>query len=222
MISPLFLESLAEFDVSWPLLANVGQTYDAVAALVTTLALLGVVGSLIMQARDVHVARLEGRRASHRELVRMALDDPVYRRAWAVSIPGADQYDRTRQHMYINLVVSFWGTGLELGTISEEELHYEAMTLFDGEAGRRYWKVARDIRIRTAEGPQRRFVRIMEAAYVEALSAGPPAVPSEDPASAATSPVSRDRERLTRVALGAAGAVTLVALGAVAGRMRRR
>ncbi|WP_432924258.1 DUF6082 family protein [Microbispora sp. CA-135349] len=204
---------MASLDTSWPLLAEVGQTYDAAAALLTALALLGVVGSLIMQAREMHIARMEGHRANHMELLRMAIDDPVYQRAWATSLPEFTQ-DHIRQHLYINLVMSFWSINFDLGTIFDSELQYQASALFQGEAGRRYWEVARLIRQREARGRQRRFVQIVDDEYRKAIDAGPAAISADAPASTPASGtlVSPDRARLFGIALGAAA---LIAAGAV-------
>lgn len=54
ILSPLALRTLARsFDLNWSNLSNVGQTYSAVSALLTALALGGVAISLLYQAKDV-------------------------------------------------------------------------------------------------------------------------------------------------------------------------
>ncbi len=58
ILSPFALRVLAtSFGLNWSNLSNIGQTYGAVSALITALALGGVVVSLLYQARDVGTAR---------------------------------------------------------------------------------------------------------------------------------------------------------------------
>ena len=55
------------FGLDWPSLSDVGQTYGAVSALVTALALGGVMISLLYQARDVSTARSQATRTFHHD-----------------------------------------------------------------------------------------------------------------------------------------------------------
>jgi hypothetical protein len=92
VLSPLILEELgASVRINWAQLSNIGQTYGAVSALLTAMALLGVVASLFLQARDVKNSREQAWRTFHHELIRMELDDPLYMTAlgapWDVPIP---------------------------------------------------------------------------------------------------------------------------------------
>ena len=65
ILSPLALRALARsFDLNWSNLSNVGQTYSAVSALLTALALGGVVISLLYQAKDVSTACSQAIRTS--------------------------------------------------------------------------------------------------------------------------------------------------------------
>jgi hypothetical protein len=52
ILSPFALGELARSRQDWPQLSNVGQTYGAVSALVSSFALGGVIISLLYQARD--------------------------------------------------------------------------------------------------------------------------------------------------------------------------
>ncbi|WP_371784845.1 DUF6082 family protein [Streptosporangium subroseum] len=223
-LSPLALSRLARFDASWGLLADVGQTYDAAAALLTALALLGIVGSLIVQVRDVHIARMQAHRESHLELVRMLMDDPVYQRAHGFPDSPPHLKDEVRQRVYNNLWMSFWSISFELGTISEGEVRDATSTIFNGEASRIYWKNARAVRARSAKGRQRRFVRIVDEEYREALAAGPPTIPANDPETILTPspPLKYTNEKLAAMAIGAVGAAILIAAEMATGQILRR
>lgn len=63
-------------------LGDIGQTYGAASALLTGLALIGVVGSMVFQVRAIRVSQEQVTREQHAHLVEMALMDPVYQRAW--------------------------------------------------------------------------------------------------------------------------------------------
>src|SRR5947208_2108644 len=58
IFSPLALRQFGSVrGVSWARLSNIGQTYGAASALLTGLALVGVVGSLVFQVRAIQVSR---------------------------------------------------------------------------------------------------------------------------------------------------------------------
>jgi hypothetical protein len=71
-LSPLALRPLAStFGLNWYVLSDAGQIYGAVFALVTALALRGVVASPLYQARDVSAARSQAIRAFQFKLLRL-------------------------------------------------------------------------------------------------------------------------------------------------------
>jgi hypothetical protein len=72
----------------WPLLGNVGQAYGAASAILAALALVGVVASLVLQAREAKVSREQALRALHTEahlevLARQFFQGASGRRFWA-------------------------------------------------------------------------------------------------------------------------------------------
>ena len=79
VISPIALQQLVRIHgVNWTRLSDIGQTYGAVSALLTALALGGVVVSLLYQARDVKAAREQASRTFHHELLKMEMKNPFY------------------------------------------------------------------------------------------------------------------------------------------------
>src|SRR5215469_10209706 len=83
--SPLALRSLGSLrDWNWLRLSYIGQTYGAASALLTGLALIGVAGSIIIQARAVNAGRDQSSREHHMHLIEMGLKDPVFQRAWGM------------------------------------------------------------------------------------------------------------------------------------------
>jgi hypothetical protein len=97
-ISPIALQQLVRIHgVNWRRLSDVGQTYGAVCAFLTALALGGVVVSLLYQARDVKAAREQASRTFHHELLKTEMESPFYGcnggslgtngRGWLIMIP---------------------------------------------------------------------------------------------------------------------------------------
>jgi len=63
IFSPVALTGLQNFNRNWSELSNIGQTYGAISALISSLALGGVIVSLLYQARDGRT----GARRTHRK-----------------------------------------------------------------------------------------------------------------------------------------------------------
>jgi len=126
--------------MNWSQLSSIGQTYGAISALLTAMALIGVVASLLFQAREVRLAKEQAIRTFHHELIRMQLDDPLYMAAlgapWDMPIPP--EHDQIREFLYIHMWVSFWQTFYVMGMMPEDQLRRACeRELFYGEPGRR-------------------------------------------------------------------------------------
>lgn len=85
--SPWALRLLDGSAREWNRLSMIGQTYGAASALIAVVALVGVVASLMFQAKENKSNREESARAFHTELLKMAMDDDTYRRCWGPSSP---------------------------------------------------------------------------------------------------------------------------------------
>ncbi|GII76858.1 hypothetical protein Sru01_18400 [Sphaerisporangium rufum] len=164
-LSPLALNWLDGRGDDWERLSFIGQTYGAASALLSVLALIGVSVSLFLQAREAKATREQALRMLHADLMKMAMEDPLYRRAWGPFFES-DDHDGPREHMYVNLIVSQWAMEYELRTITEDHLRSIAHVLFSGPAGRRYWAKVRDLRINsTSTRRERRFHEILDEEY---------------------------------------------------------
>ncbi|MGP4027010.1 DUF6082 family protein [Actinomadura sp. 3N407] len=86
-LSPVALDLFRGNVKTWERLSFIGQTYGAASALLSAFALIGIAATLILQARDTEVNREQGRRVLHVDLLKMALENPLYRRAWGTSTP---------------------------------------------------------------------------------------------------------------------------------------
>ena len=149
VISPIALQQLVRIHrVNWMRLSDVGQTYGAVSAFLTALALGGVVVSLLYQARDVKAAREQASRTFHHELLKMEMESPFYMDAmaapWGLTVGLAD-YDSLRRNNFVHMWVSYWEGQYMLGELSDSEIRYSAASeLFVSAAGRQYWSLTRN------------------------------------------------------------------------------
>jgi hypothetical protein len=218
--SPLALKSLGSLHgLNWFHLSYIGQTYGGASALLTGLALIGVAGSIVLQARAINASREQSSREHHAHLVEMTFEDPVYQRAWG-SDPTLFAPDAYRQQVYLNLIVSHWQRDYRFNGIAEHALRGSLARLFRGEAARLWW--ARTGGIRMAGAANRRdklFCRIVDEEYRKAVSSGPPIVPAQarDTSALANHRVATDRLLKAGVAvlIGAVG-------GAILGRSYRK
>ncbi|MEV0805338.1 DUF6082 family protein [Micromonospora sp. NPDC050200] len=170
----------------WPLLGNVGQTYGAASAILAALALIGVVTSLTLQAREAKAAREQALRALHTDLMKMAIDDPRLLECWG-PIEESTDLDWFRKHVYTNLIVSHWQLMWEVDVLTEPHLEVLADQFFQGAAGRRFWAEARGPRMKAEISRRaRRFTAVVDRSYRSAVAAGPAADTLRQPISAAT------------------------------------
>ena len=58
VLAPFAMALIARAHQNWVLLGNIGQAYGGVSALISAIALVGVVGSLLIQARQHSLDRL--------------------------------------------------------------------------------------------------------------------------------------------------------------------
>jgi hypothetical protein len=171
-LSPLALRDIDHLrNVNWKELSYVGQTYGAISALLAATALTGVVVSINLQIRDSRAERWAETRARHYELMRMALDEPLYMSAF--SWPDITDESK-RLGVYINLLLSLWETQWEFGDIPERQLRQHLAGALSTRAGREYWANAGTDRRRYDSNTrrQREFNRIAEEVYSETVALG--------------------------------------------------
>lgn len=195
--SPWALRAFDGPTTRWERLSFIGQTYGAASALVAAIALVGIVITLVFQARETKIAREEARRIAIAELLKMAMDDPDLDEAWG-PVPADEDRKARRQLMYINMIISEWQMSFETKALPETRLRAISREMFSGRPGRAYWGEARQTRISTSETKRaRRFHQILDEEYRRA-----PAPPPER---------TRPRRRARALLFGAAAATLAVA-----------
>ena len=150
------------------------RSWRAVSIAVSVLALIGIGASLIIQAREARMAREHASRSTHTELLRMAMENPLYRACWGPYGSAMDE-KQFQQFIYTNLIMSFWEGNFEVGGIDETHLRAIASTMFAASPGRRFWADMRELRMATAKTRRaRRFHATVEAEYQKSILAGAP------------------------------------------------
>lgn len=223
ILSPFALAALASHERNWPQLSNIGQTYGAVAALLSSFALVGVVASLLYQARDSQAIHEQATRTFHQELLKMEMEDPALMTAkgapWGLAIPA--ESEPIRQYLYIQMWISFLAGNYVIGESPDPAVRYIAENeLFRSRAGRSYWERVGHIQLANSKGRRRRFFRILDEEYKKVVTAN---VPIAEAVRMSTPPASTQASmhegQIRRLAVVAA---TAAAIGLMGGRFWRR
>jgi hypothetical protein len=136
-------------------------------------ALIGIVATLIFQARETKIAREEARRMAIAELLKMAMDDPDLDEAWG-PVPAGESRKARRQLMYLNMIISEWQMSFETKALPESRLRAISREMFSAHPGRAYWREARQVRLSTSENKRaRRFHQILDEEYNRAPAPPP-------------------------------------------------
>ncbi|MGH3375057.1 MAG: DUF6082 family protein [Actinoallomurus sp.] len=197
--------------LNWAELANVGQTYEAVAAVLAVPTFAGVVVSLLSQRREVHTGQVQTALHTQIELARIAIDHPE-----ALEIDGTvssgHSVAQARQYVLVNLWVSQWRSLYALGHLTDQELRLVLARMFTRAQARAWWSDARaSYRTGVRDRRERRFFEIAENEYSRAACSSPVGgVPSGTPGSV------RSRAGIGRAKAGAA-CLAAAAVGGISG-----
>jgi hypothetical protein len=200
--------------------SNVSQFYTVISDFVSSLALVGVVISLLYQARAGHTAREQAIRSLQQQLIKMEMDDPTLMTAigapWGLPIPAESA--RIRDYLYIHMWATFWAGNYVVGELNTAAVRGVARAeLLSSEAGRTYWAAVRERVLTTNEGRYLRFARIVDEEYQRMIASN---VPVNDPIRIINYPsdsATHWKRRLRHFALVCAAAM----IGILAGRRIR-
>jgi Family of unknown function (DUF6082) len=181
LISPVGLKLISLVrGVNWVELGNVGQTYGAISAVISGVALGGVALSLFLQSRDFNLSRTQAMRNYHSDLVRFSIENPSFISSWGFIPPRDSDMEEMRRIGFLNMIVNFWKDGYETRAFDDDEIRLNFSQMFQGEAGRSYWMSSRLAWLEVATGQRdRRFVKIAEDEYRKAVDSGPATVPAD-------------------------------------------
>ncbi|MGW4942966.1 DUF6082 family protein [Actinoplanes sp. NPDC004185] len=167
------------WQTDWVKLANIGQAYGAASAVFSALAVVGVAGSIVYQARQLRLARMQSLRAAHRDLIKQIIEEPE---VFAPAV-GYDSLNRTgidvRQHLFITSYMGHLVSSLDTGFVSEQSLRSEVLRyMFQSPQVHRWWEVAAPDWANAGHEIDRRFGKILKAAHEDAKLNGYPRLES--------------------------------------------
>jgi hypothetical protein len=136
IVLPLLMVGLSSGRLPWKRLADIGQAYGGVSALLSAAALCGVVASLLFQGRQVRQELAEMDRQQHIDLMRLALENPEFIEVLDARTAAGPH---ARQELFANLMMMYWLAVWELGVVDEDELRAMASDMFASEISRRWW-----------------------------------------------------------------------------------
>jgi Family of unknown function (DUF6082) len=177
VLSPLALSGLDGnvIRADWHRLSSIGSTYGAVSAIIAAIAFVGVATSLIIQSREAKATRTSALRNLHVDLLRLAMEDPVYMECWGAYL--TDSFEEERQYAYVNLIINHWYSMYEFGECTDAILLAMGAELFSSAPGRRFWRYAGPgLKERAPNRQASRFYRLIDEAYRKTLEQ-PPALP---------------------------------------------
>jgi hypothetical protein len=174
LLSPFALGWIGDSDADWVRLGNIGQAYQAVAAVLTTLALLFVAQQVRLQRQELHANRIEEHRRRHQEIRLMMMSDPVYMACWGTFDMGSETFQERRQFQYLNLLFLSWLTSQRVG-LPLWDLEVVLAGIFDGKPGRDYWTRMRPVWTQTYTSRQERnLIALIDASFEAAVAGGEP------------------------------------------------
>ncbi|WP_433211040.1 DUF6082 family protein [Dactylosporangium sp. CS-047395] len=166
---PFIFDLLGGTTESWNRLSLIGQAYGSVSAIISAVALAGVVVSLNVQRQQTRIAAQYNFRQQHFSLMKAALDDPALMACLGFN-RDVDP-ERRRQLVYINMLTAFWYSAWLVGDLRDAELVANLKhETFTTDMGLLWWERAREFRVVAHEQDLSRFDRIVEQVYQEALA----------------------------------------------------
>jgi hypothetical protein len=176
VLTPALTRWASRARTDWAQLADVGQSYGGISAMLSALALAAIAVSLFLQWRQSQIALISAARDRHVELVRFAVEHPVL---GAMVDPTISQEEFSVQ-AYANLTVAHWQMIWDLGMVDEDHLVTEAAELFADPTAREWWARFGPNWTATRSRRHRAFQALITAGHDQARSARrlpPPARP---------------------------------------------
>lgn len=175
-LTPTALKGLSFLGEDWQTLSNVGQAYGFLSVIFSGAALVAVAASLAYQAHQTTITNEEERRAAHRELALMSINDPELLVCWAPS-QSPLPLSLARQLHFTHLIITQYHSDYLLKRANDNATRVQLELHFRGERARQHWVDRcgswREFAEATGDARQIRFVDLMDEAYAHAVAAGP-------------------------------------------------
>jgi Family of unknown function (DUF6082) len=142
------------------------MTIAVISTLISSIALVAVAASLLIQARQLRASQLQAARTAQFDFMKMQFDNPEL-----ASVVFGNQF--RAEVSLMNWYVKYMELSYLLKTISKESIIIQAALLFSGKYAREWWNLARDVYKAEAAGRlEREFFAILDGAYEKAVQGG--------------------------------------------------
>ena len=136
LVSPLLFGVIGKGTMRWSHLGDVGQAYGGIGAVLSGLALAGIIFSILLQRRQADADRILSVRKQHFDLVRLGIEEPEL--LGRTSNAQADRKTLLFQ-AHANLWVAHWAMLWDLRHCDEKQLRALAAQFFDAGTARNWW-----------------------------------------------------------------------------------
>jgi hypothetical protein len=167
VVSPLLFARAGDENADWSQYADIGTAYGGVSAVLSGLALCGIVGSLVLQRRQGIAEQIAAERQRHFDIISLSLNDLEL---LAAIEPSAADRPHARQEAYINLMMGYWFSMWTVGAMDETGVRQVVARMFTGEVGRNWWSRVRSYWADAYPQRHRRFVRFVNEEWHAAQS----------------------------------------------------
>lgn len=135
-----------------------------ISTLISSIALMGVAASLLLQARQLRASQVQASRAAQIELIKMAVDNKEL-----ISDIFGDEPGSYLKARCINWFFKYLELGYSMKVISEKSVRVQAMMLFDTDYPYEWWIRGREVwEIEADTKRDRNFFRIVDNAFLRA------------------------------------------------------
>ena len=134
VLSPIGMQWVAGGQTDWSQLSNIGQAYGGISAILSTLAILGVAVSLILQNRQVRAEQLLTLRNRQLEIIKLSMEMPHL----VLRDPQRDDATVILDS-HSNLWMQQWHLMWDLNLIDDAELRSLTTDLFLDERRQAWW-----------------------------------------------------------------------------------
>jgi Family of unknown function (DUF6082) len=147
------------------------ETIAVVSTLISSVALIGVVISLLLQARQLRISQLQASRTAQAELLKVAIEEPEMASV-VLGWPSVEQFSKS---MFINLQVKALELSYIIKTSTTISVRLQASLIFRSEFVCEWWRRNRYIYQEEASTRrEREFYSIMDDQFSKASE--PPGV----------------------------------------------
>jgi Family of unknown function (DUF6082) len=132
-----------------------------ISTLISSIALVGVAASLLLQARQLRASQVQASRVAQIELIKMAIDNREL-----ISDIFGDEPGSYLKARYVNWFFKYLELGYSMKIISEKSVQVQAMMLFDTDYPYKWWIRAREVwEIEASTKRDRNFFKIVDNAF---------------------------------------------------------